>query len=106
MVLFRPVPSGEYEVKFLNVKKLLAARNLDEDAHPQPENMLYVPQNALSKIHPFLPDSGILTRVSGRTIARLLFGILSPLLHPVCVVGCDVNFRIAGGAMFRISRKL
>lgn len=59
VVLFRPLPAGGYEAKLLNVKKLLATRNLSEDVHLQPGDLLYVPQNALSKIRPFLPNSSM-----------------------------------------------
>ncbi len=59
VVLFRPIPGGGYEAKLLNVKKLLADRNLSEDFQLQPGDMLYVPQNALSKIRPFLPTSSM-----------------------------------------------
>jgi polysaccharide biosynthesis/export protein len=59
VVLFRPVAGGGYEAKLLNVKKLLATRNLTEDIHMQPGDMLYVPQNALSKIRPFIPNSSV-----------------------------------------------
>lgn len=59
VVLFRPVPSGGYEAKLLNVKKLLASRNLSEDLQLQPGDMLYVPQSAMSKIRPFLPTSSM-----------------------------------------------
>lgn len=59
VVLFRPVPGGGYEAKLLNIKKLLATRNLSEDIQLQPGDMLYVPQNALSKIRPFLPTSSM-----------------------------------------------
>ena len=59
VVLFRPLPGGGYEAKLLNVKKLLATRNLSEDVQLQPGDMLYVPQNALSKIRPFLPTSSM-----------------------------------------------
>jgi polysaccharide export outer membrane protein len=59
VVLFRPVPGGGYEAKLLNVKKLLASRNLSEDVQLQPGDMLYVPQNAFSKIRPFLPTSSM-----------------------------------------------
>lgn len=60
VVLFRPVQGGGgYEAKLLNVKKLLASRNLSEDIHLQPGDMLYVPQSALSKIRPFLPTSSL-----------------------------------------------
>lgn len=59
VVLFRPVPSGGYEAKLLNVKKLLASRNLSEDVHLQPGDMVYVPQSAMSKIRPYLPTSSM-----------------------------------------------
>src|ERR1017187_8962061 len=59
VVLFRPAAGGGYETKLLNIKKLLAKRDLSEDVQIQPGDMLYVPQNALSKIRPFLPTSGL-----------------------------------------------
>ena len=64
VVLFRPVPSGGYEAKLLNVKKMLATRNLSEDFPLQPGDMLYVPQNTLSKIRPFIPNTGMSAYVS------------------------------------------
>jgi polysaccharide export outer membrane protein len=59
VVLFRPVPGGGYEAKLLNVKKLLASRNLSEDVHLQPGDMVYVPQSAFSRIRPFIPTSSM-----------------------------------------------
>jgi polysaccharide export outer membrane protein len=59
VVLFRPVKGGGYEAKLLNVKKLLASRNLSEDVQLEPGDMLYVPQSAFSKIRPFLPTSSM-----------------------------------------------
>jgi polysaccharide export outer membrane protein len=59
VVLFRPVPGGGYEAKLVNVKKLLATRHLSEDVQLQPGDLLYVPQNTLSKIRPFLPNSSM-----------------------------------------------
>ena len=59
VVLFRPIPGGGYEAKLLNVKKQLATRNLSEDVHLQPGDMLYVPQTAFSKIRSFLPTSSM-----------------------------------------------
>jgi polysaccharide export outer membrane protein len=64
VVLFRPLPSGGYEAKLLNVKKLLASRNLSEDVQLQPGDMLYVPQNAFSKIRPFIPTANMGAYVS------------------------------------------
>ena len=60
VVLFRPVPgSGGYEAKLIDVKKLLATRNLSEDPQIRPGDMLYVPQSAFSKIRPFLPTTSM-----------------------------------------------
>lgn len=59
VVLFRPLLGGGFEAKLLNVKKLLATRDLSEDLQLHPGDMLYVPQNALSKIRPFLPTSSL-----------------------------------------------
>ena len=59
VVLFRPVASGGYEAKLLNVKKLLASRNLSEDVPLQPGDMIYVPQSAFSRIRPFLPTASM-----------------------------------------------
>ncbi len=68
VVLFRPLPGGGYEAKLLNVKKLLATRNLSEDVQLQPGDMLYVPQNALSKIRPFLPTQAWVRSIARRSI--------------------------------------
>jgi polysaccharide export outer membrane protein len=59
VVLFRPLEGGGYQTKLLDVKKMLASRNLSEDVQLKPGDMLYVPQNAISKIRPFLPTSGV-----------------------------------------------
>lgn len=59
VVLFRPLAEGGYESKLINVKKLLKERNLSEDLLVQPGDLVYVPQNQLSKIRPFLPNSSM-----------------------------------------------
>lgn len=59
VVLFRPVPGVGMRRSSFNVKKLVASRNLSEDLQLQLGDMLYVPQNALSKIRPFLPTSSM-----------------------------------------------
>jgi polysaccharide export outer membrane protein len=57
--LCRPVPGGGFEAKLINVKKLLASRNLSEDLQLQPGDMLYIPQTTFSNIRPFIPTSSI-----------------------------------------------
>jgi protein involved in polysaccharide export with SLBB domain len=59
VLLFRRVSEGLVEIKKLDVKKMLASRNLGEDVHLRPGDMLYVPKNALSKLKPFLPVPGV-----------------------------------------------
>jgi len=59
VVLFHPMPGGGFQAKLINVKKLLATHDLTEDVQMQPGDMLYVPQNTLSKIRPFLPNSSV-----------------------------------------------
>jgi polysaccharide export outer membrane protein len=59
VVLFRPVQTGGYEAKLINIKKLLASRQLSEDIELQPGDMIYVPQSAFSRIRPFLPTSSM-----------------------------------------------
>lgn len=55
VLLFRKVSNDWVESTTLNVKKMLRAGNLGEDLHLQPGDMLYVPQNRISKIERFLP---------------------------------------------------
>jgi polysaccharide export outer membrane protein len=59
VVLFRPSPNGMFEAKLINVKKLLASRNLSEDMYVQPGDLLYVPQSAFSKFRRYIPTSSI-----------------------------------------------
>ena len=59
VVLFRVLASGGYQTKVVDVKKLLAARNLSEDLRLQPGDTVYVPQNRISKIRPYLPVSSV-----------------------------------------------
>jgi protein involved in polysaccharide export with SLBB domain len=50
VVLFRPAGSDMFETKVIDAKKLLASHDLDEDIHLRPGDMLYVPQNKISRI--------------------------------------------------------
>ena len=59
VLLFRQVNSDWYEVKLLNLKRILQGRGVNEDAEIRPGDMLYVPQNTLSKIKKFIPSSAI-----------------------------------------------
>lgn len=55
VAVYRPVAEGGFEVRVLNVKKLLASHNLSEDLRLQPGDIVYVPQNTYSKIRPYIP---------------------------------------------------
>jgi polysaccharide export outer membrane protein len=58
-VLFHPTPDGVFDATLLNVKQLLASRNLSEDIYLQPGDMLYVPQSTISKIRKYIPNSSM-----------------------------------------------
>ncbi|MGH9703844.1 MAG: polysaccharide biosynthesis/export family protein [Candidatus Acidiferrales bacterium] len=59
VVIYRRVSEGWMEVKELDVKKMLAKNDLNEDIHLHPGDMIYVPQNGISKIKSFLPSTGL-----------------------------------------------
>jgi polysaccharide biosynthesis/export protein len=61
VIVFRTVTAGVVEAHVLNVKAMLASRNLEEDFELQPGDMLFVPQNRISKIRKFLPVSSLST---------------------------------------------
>lgn len=54
VVLFRKTDGDLVEARLLNVKKMLKQSSLREDAHLRPGDMVYVPQNSISKIAHFL----------------------------------------------------
>jgi polysaccharide export outer membrane protein len=59
VVLFHPGPNGRTEARVIDVKKMLHSRDLAEDIHMQPGDMIYVPQNRISKIQRYLPTSSL-----------------------------------------------
>jgi polysaccharide export outer membrane protein len=54
VVLFRRVNDDLVEARVLDLKKMLRQRSLKEDAHLRPGDMVFVPQNEISKIARFL----------------------------------------------------
>jgi polysaccharide biosynthesis/export protein len=54
VLLFRRVNDDFVEARILNLKKMLQEKNLAEDPHLSPGDLIFVPQNALSKIARFL----------------------------------------------------
>jgi polysaccharide biosynthesis/export protein len=58
VVLFRRAPGGWAEARRLDVKRMLANKDLSEDAHLRPGDLIYVPKNNLSKVRQFIPNTG------------------------------------------------
>ena len=54
VVLFRRVNEDLVEARLLDLKKMLNQRALKEDAHLRPGDMVFVPQNTISKIARYL----------------------------------------------------
>ena len=59
VVLFRHVSDDTVETKLLNIKAMLSGHDLREDVHLRPGDMVYVPQNMISKIRRYLPVSNL-----------------------------------------------
>jgi polysaccharide export outer membrane protein len=59
VLLFRRVNNDWYEVKSLNLKRILQGHEVGEDPQIVPGDMLFVPQNFISKIKKFIPSSGL-----------------------------------------------
>jgi polysaccharide export outer membrane protein len=59
VLLFRRVNNDWYEVKPLNLKRILHGRDVSEDPEIRSGDMLFVPQNFVSKIKRFIPSSGV-----------------------------------------------
>jgi polysaccharide export outer membrane protein len=59
VLLFRRVTDENVEARVFDVKKMLASHNLQEDPHLLPGDMLFVPQNSISKIRRYLPTSSM-----------------------------------------------
>jgi polysaccharide biosynthesis/export protein len=55
VLLFRKVSDEWVEARELNMKEMLHSGDLAEDLHLQPGDMIFVPQNNISKIERFLP---------------------------------------------------
>jgi polysaccharide biosynthesis/export protein len=59
VVLFRHISSETVEARVFNVKQMLASRNLEEDPHLLPGDLVFVPQNKISKIQRYLPTASM-----------------------------------------------
>lgn len=59
VVLFRPAGDDTFQSRVVDVKKLLAQRDLNEDVQLQPGDVLFIPSSKMSLIRPYLPNSNI-----------------------------------------------
>jgi polysaccharide biosynthesis/export protein len=59
VVLFRRLNDDLVETRLLNLKKMLKQGRLKEDAHLQPGDLVFVPQNEISKIARFLTKPSV-----------------------------------------------
>jgi len=59
VLLFRKVSSDWMEGRILDVKKMLNRKNLSEDLHLKPGDMIIVPQSKVSKIRRYIPATGL-----------------------------------------------
>lgn len=59
VVLFRPVGDDMFQSRVVDVKKLLAERDLNQDVRLLPGDVLYVPKSRLSYVRPYLPSSNV-----------------------------------------------
>ena len=59
VVVFRRVSNDLAETHVLDLKRMLAARDLREDLHLRPGDFVFVPQNRISKIRKFVPTNSM-----------------------------------------------
>ena len=59
VVLFRRMSDATVEARLIDVKRMMSVRNLNEDIHLKPGDLLFVPQNTISKLRKFLPGSNL-----------------------------------------------
>ena len=59
VVLYRRVSNEWASAQLIDVKKMQSERNLSEDIHLQPGDMVSVPKNRFSKIAPFIPTANL-----------------------------------------------
>lgn len=59
VVLYRRVSDQWTQATLIDVKKMESQRNLSEDVHLRPGDMLFVPKNRFSKVAPFIPTANL-----------------------------------------------
>lgn len=64
VVLFRHISNETIEARVFNVKQMLGSRKLEEDPHLIAGDLVFVPQNKISKIQRYLPTASMSTYLS------------------------------------------
>jgi polysaccharide export outer membrane protein len=59
VVLFRHISPETVEARVFDVKRMLSTRNLEEDPHLLPGDLVFVPQNKISKLQRYLPSTNM-----------------------------------------------
>jgi polysaccharide export outer membrane protein len=59
VLLFRRVSDQWTQAQVFDVKKMMKSKDLQEDVYLHPGDMIFVPQNRISKIARFIPSSGV-----------------------------------------------
>ena len=59
VIVFRRTANGRSQAKKIDMKRMLANADLSEDIRIRAGDLIYVPQNKVSKIHDILPNTGM-----------------------------------------------
>ena len=59
VLIFRRVDNDWTEVKLVNLKRILQGHDVHEDTEIRPGDMVFVPQNLISKVKKFIPSTGV-----------------------------------------------
>lgn len=65
VLLFRKAPNDGFEVKSIDLKRMLRTGDLREDIVLQPGDMVFVPKSLLAKVRPWIPSSSMGMFVNG-----------------------------------------
>lgn len=55
VLLFRRSSADQVEVKQIDLKKMLNGKDLSQDVHLEPGDMVFIPKSRISQIKPFVP---------------------------------------------------
>jgi polysaccharide export outer membrane protein len=55
LLYYHPISSSTMEVKKLNIKDILNGRNVNEEVHLSPGDMIFVPEKAITKFRKYVP---------------------------------------------------